>query len=516
MIQTSSLPDEDFQRIRDELRVPREFPAPVLVEAEAVAKRDPRAQAGFAALSAVPFITIDPPGSRDLDQAFFMTSLADGYQVRYAIADVGFYVARGSALERAAWQRGETLYSPDLKNPLYPPALSEDGASLLPGVLRPAVVFSFILDAQAAVISLDITRAIVSSRAQLAYPEVSEHLASERKRVGSGVLAGHEWAGSLRLLEEIGRKRQRLEIERGGISLRIPAQQVQRWSTALAGYRLAFEAASEVEEWNAQVSLMTGMGAARLMIERGVGLLRTLDPPRRDRVRALRLTARALGVNWPARMDYDDFVRSLDPRDALHAVLLHQAARVTGGARYVAFVGVPPQQALHAMIAAPYAHVTAPLRRLADRYVLDLLVALSNGAEPAAELLAALRDLPQVMAGSDSLAHRLESEIVDCVEARLMQERLGEVFNAVVIALRLDGVVVQITDPPIRTLMPAAVFAPADQMGRTALSEDGATLEIGAVKILLGQALALKLEAASPSDRSLQFSLLSQAGPAAN
>ena len=81
------------------------------------------------------------------------------------------------------------------------------------------------------------------------------------------------------------------------------------------------------------------------MIERGVGLLRTLDPPRRDRLRALRLTAHALGVNWPTEMDYDDFVRGLDPRDALHAVMLHQAARVTGGARYVAFVGEPPQQA---------------------------------------------------------------------------------------------------------------------------------------------------------------------------
>src|SRR5262245_14352003 len=134
MTQISSLPDNDFQRIRDELRVPREFPAPVLAEAEASAQRAPRAQ--YTDLSAVPFITIDPPGSRDLDQAFFMAKLAEGYQVRYAIADVGFFVARGGALEHEAWRRGETLYSPDLKTPLYPPALSESGASLLPDVLR--------------------------------------------------------------------------------------------------------------------------------------------------------------------------------------------------------------------------------------------------------------------------------------------------------------------------------------------------------------------------------------------
>src|SRR5205085_4897026 len=131
MTQTSNLPDKDFQHIRDELRVPREFPAPVLVEAEAAAQRDPRGQAHYADLLAVPFIPLDQPGSRDLDQAFFMASLAEGYQVRYAIADVGFFVAHSGALEHEAWRRGETLYSPDLKTPLYPPALSEDGASLL-------------------------------------------------------------------------------------------------------------------------------------------------------------------------------------------------------------------------------------------------------------------------------------------------------------------------------------------------------------------------------------------------
>jgi len=510
MIPTPNSLEEDFQRIRDELKIPRAFPDAALSEAAAAARHDlntPGAASRYADLSAVPFVTIDPPGSRDLDQAFFAGRIEDGYRVRYAIADVGFFVAHGGAVEAEAWRRGLTLYSPDIKTPLYPPSLSEAGASLLPDELRPAVVFNFALNASGEAVDLEIVRAAVRSRAQLNYPEVSEHLARERGRTGGGALAGHEWSAGLPLLEEIGRLRQQIEAERGGVSLRIPSQQVERWSVALAGYRLAFETATEIEECNAQISLLAGMGAARMMIEHGVGLLRSLMPPRPDRVRALRLTAAALGVNWPAGWDYDDFVRSLDPFNPTHAVMLHQAARVTGGARYVAFTGQPPPHSQHAGLAAFYAHTTAPLRRLADRYVLDLLVTLSEGRTPDAELLAALSRLPRVMEQADHVSKQLESALVDYVEARLMQDRIGEVFPAVVIALRGDGVVVQIADPPIRTLVPPDVFAPAGAPPEPLLSEDGASMTMGAVHVVLGQSLALRLDAVDLKARRLSFSL---------
>ncbi|MDQ3011000.1 MAG: RNB domain-containing ribonuclease, partial [Acidobacteriota bacterium] len=139
-------PEDDFQHIRDEFKIPLAFPDKVIEEAENATRRNmnsPEIAARYADLLAVPFITIDPPGSRDLDQAFFAERKADGYLVRYAIADVGFFVARCSAIEQEAWQRGQTLYSPDTRTLLYPPALSEGVASLLPDELRPAIIFSF-------------------------------------------------------------------------------------------------------------------------------------------------------------------------------------------------------------------------------------------------------------------------------------------------------------------------------------------------------------------------------------
>jgi VacB/RNase II family 3'-5' exoribonuclease len=492
----------EFQHIRDALDIPSAFAPDVLAEAAAVSQAPLPA---FPDLQAIPFLTIDPPSSRDLDQAFFAARQGAGYLVHYAIADVGSFVARGSAMEQAAWQRGLTLYSPDGKTPLYPPTLSEGAASLLPDVVRPAIVFAFSLDARAVVESFTITRALIRSRAKLSYPEVSAHLDCERAAPGSGDLAGHEWSEALTLLEAIGRKREQLEAERGGVSLRIPTQQVERWSTALAGYRLAFEEASAVEGWNAQISLMTGMAAAQLMSARGVGLLRALDPPRPERVQMLRLTAQALHVHWPATMGYASFVRSLDPKQPLHAVMLHQAARVTGGARYVAFTGAAYENARHSAIAAPYAHVTAPLRRLADRYVLELLLELADGDAPQQETLEPLQQLPRVMSEADRLSRQLESAIVDFAEARLLQERVGEVFQAMVIGLRQEGVVVQITEPPIRTLIPAAVWSEPDEA--TKLSSDGAKLEAGDKQITLGEIISLRLAAANPRARSLSFSL---------
>lgn len=501
---TEAVANPDFQQIRDALEIPRDFSPEVLAEAEASAQRDPLA-AKFQNLQNIPFVTIDPPTSRDLDQAYFAARRGKGYEVKYAIAHVGFFVERGSALEKSAWERGTTMYSPDLKTPLYPLSLSENAASLLPDVTRPAIVFDLHLDAHGEIESLAIEPAIICSRAKLAYPDVGEHLNAERTAPNSGKLSGKEWSEALSLLEEIGRKRQALEIERGAISLRIPAQQVERWSTALYGYRLAFEQASEVEDWNAQISLMTGMAAASLMIEHEVGLLRALDPPRNDRLLMLQLTAKAIGVVWPDEWSYADFVRSLDPKLPLHAVMLQQAAKINGGARYIAFEGALPRHSLHAAIAAMYAHVTAPLRRLADRYVLDLLVEICAGKTIDAAHIETLHALPQVMNDTERRSRQLESAIVDFAEVRLLQDRIGEQFQAIVTGLREDGAIVQITDPPIRTLLPATAFAPD---AYPVLTADSATLTIGSKAITLGESLVLRLTAASLVNRTLTFTVI--------
>ena len=449
-----------FRRARAELDVRAGFPDAVVREAERLAAAGPRPDRRDDR-TALPFVTIDPPGSRDLDQAVQAERDGDGYRLRYAIADVAAWVERGGAVEREAWRRGVTFYAPDHRETLYPPALSHGAASLLAdGVARPAVLFDVRLDARAAVREWSVGRALVRSRRQLTYAELRDHV----RRPDASPLAGTEGAETLALLGEIGPRRLALEVARGGVTLPVREQHVQRRAAAALGYRLAYEEPNEAESWNAQVSLLTGHLAATAMLEAGVGLLRTM-PPFADRdVARFRRVARTLGFAWPAERSYAEFMHALPADHPRIDVLVRQARRVMRGADYVAFDGAAPEQPLHGALGFAYAHATAPLRRLADRYVLDLLVALARGERPASAEVATLRDLVPVMDEASRKGNALERRVVDVAEAWALRGRVGATLPAVVVDVRGREAEVQVEEPPIRTTLDVGA-APAPALG---------------------------------------------------
>ena len=190
-----------------------------------------------------------------------------------------------------------------------------------------------------------------------------------------------------------------------------------------------------VELWNAQISLLTGFGAASLMVDARVGLLRTLPPPDPRDVQRLRRTAKALGITWPAEQLYPDFIRALDPTDPKHAAMVVASARLLRGSGYVAFDGEVPAERQHAALASEYAHVTAPLRRLCDRYAAEVCVALCAEEEVPGWVLAALSELPKSMQRSGQRAKSYERAVLDLVEAGVLADRVGEEFEAVVVSL---------------------------------------------------------------------------------
>jgi exoribonuclease R len=224
------------------------------------------------------------------------------------------------------------------------------------------------------------------------------------------------------------------------------------------------------EDWNAQISLLAGMVAARMMLQAGVGLLRTMGGIDEFRLAALRRTAAALGVAWPAGQPYAEFVCGLDAGDPHQAVLLEEAHGVMGRAGYTAFRDGPPPDPVHAALAAPYAHCTAPLRRLADRYVLDLLCDLDAGRSPSDTALAPLDRLPEVMQESDARAEQLEGAVVDDVEARLLEHRVGEVFAGVIVDADARGARLQIARPPVRARLHGEPPPPLGSMVRVRLA----------------------------------------------
>ncbi|HEX8120066.1 MAG TPA: RNB domain-containing ribonuclease [Solirubrobacteraceae bacterium] len=422
---------EGFEAIRDEAGIPEAFAPDAEAEAAAAAATAPPP----ADRVDLPFVTVDPPGSRDLDQALHIERRGEGHRVSYAIADVPAFVRPGGALDRETHARGVTVYAPDEKTPLHPPVLSEGAASLLPGEWRPAVLWTLDLDATGALQSAAVARRQVRSVAQHTYADVPPDVEP--------------------LLREVGERRLAIERERGGVRLNVPEQEVVQTPD---GWTVHYRVPLPSEDFNAQISLLTGMAAAKLMLDARVGILRTQPRPDPKALARLRLQAAGFGVAW--REPYAEFIRSLDPSIPAHAALMHEATGVGRGAGYTAFDGEVPAEPEHFAIAAPYAHATAPLRRLQDRYVLECCLAICAGDPIPAHVRAALPRLPEEMKAADRRARAVERGVLDLVEAVLLSGREGDTFAATVV----DDQLVQLRDPAVRAKLEGGSPEPGSEV----------------------------------------------------
>lgn len=404
--------------IQAELKVSPDFPHAV-EQAAARAAENPRLPE--LDRTDIAFVTIDPESARDLDQAMHIERDGAGYVVHYAIADVAAFVTAGDPVDVEAHRRGETLYGADSKIPLHPTVLSEGAASLLPDEVRPALLWTIKVDETGEGTDVEVERALVRSRAKLSYEGVQADLDAGR----ASDLIG--------LLKEVGELRLAREAARGGVSLPLPEQELVEDDEG--HWRLEFRRLTPVETWNAQISLLTGMAAASLMVYARVGVLRTLPPADPRDIQRLHRTARALGIEWPAEQLYPDFIRTLDPSRPTHAAMVVACTRLLRGAGYVTFNGELPELAQHSALASEYAHVTAPLRRLADRHAGEICVALCAGTDVPDWVVAAMSELPDTMTESGRRANQYENAVVDLCEAELLSDRVGERFSAVVVEL---------------------------------------------------------------------------------
>jgi len=426
----------DFEGVRAELDLPTlaetaSFPPEVAAEATTIAEA---ARTDVEDATTIPFVTIDPPGARDLDQAMFLERVGDGYRVHYAIADLGAVIPPRGAVDTEARRRGQTIYLPDGRVPLHPPVLSEDALSLLAGEVRGAAVWTIDVAAGGELSNVSVRRARVRSVAQLDYEGV-------QRSFDAG-----EPHPSLEPLADLGRLRQKVRVDRGAIELALPEQEVERDGDA---WRVVMRVRTEVDGWNAEISLLTGMAAAQLMLGAQVGLLRTLPPPD-DRAKADFLrTARSLKVAVPDGATPAHVLVGLDPALPASIALMTEATRLLRGAGYEAFDGSTPAQVDHGGVGGPYAHVTAPLRRLADRFGTEVCLAICEERSVPDWVREALPSLPDVMKESDRRASKVDRTCIDQAEVWCLAGRVGESFDAVVMHADREGGEVALLDPPV-------------------------------------------------------------------
>lgn len=453
---------EGFAKLRDDFDVPGEHPADVQAAAEDAADRpfDVVAPGGtprrweHVDRTDLEFLTLDPASSTDLDQAFAVSRSGDDVVLHYAIADVGWFVRHGDPIDREAWRRGSTIYLPDGRAGLHPERIAEDAGSLLPGSPKPAIVFTVRVASDGKVRLDGVERAMIRNRAKLAYSTVQPRDLPDA-------------------FPELSRRIEVAEAARGADRIQWPEQEVVR--TEGGGFTLQFRPRNEAEGENAAMSLATNMAIADALWEARTGLFRTMPPVDERRLGRLRHTARAFGLDWPKGMSLGAFEQSLpagDPRTSAFQLAVRRAA---GGASYTPYEeferdggpkdgGVKDGKPWHAALAATYVHATAPLRRLADRYVIEATLAIANGREVPDEIESALTELPAAMQRGATLANRVDRAAIDLAEAILLQGHEGEVFEAVVTDEDDRGARLQICEPAVVSRTVARRVDPGDDI----------------------------------------------------
>ncbi|MCB0978737.1 MAG: RNB domain-containing ribonuclease [Acidimicrobiales bacterium] len=424
----------DFDSIRADLEVPGDFASEVIEAAERAAA-SPRVPDHDA--TDIEFVTIDPEGSRDLDQAVSISATGDGWRVHYAIADVAAWVSPSGPVDVEARNRTQTFYAPDRRISLHPPVLGEGAASLLPDGPRPAALWTIDVAADGTTTAVDLRRAMVRSRAKLSYTGV-------QKQIDAG-----EAPAPIAELPALGAALLADARRRGAIDLGLPEQEVER--NAEGRWTVSLRHDLAVETWNAQVSLLTGRAAARIMLDGGFGVLRTLPPPDDQTVARLRAASSNLGIDWPDEQDPGAVLDALDRSDPKAMAFADLAAELLRGAGYTTFRdGATPAETGHGGVGAPYAHVTAPLRRLVDRFGTEACLAIVAGRPVPGWVDEALDSLPTSMASGDAVAKKLDRAVIDATEAFVLADRVGDLFAAHVVEAGDKYGTIVIDDPAIR------------------------------------------------------------------
>lgn len=417
-------------------------------------------------LTRLPFVTIDNPDSRDLDQALFLEPRGNGYRVWYALADASYYIRPGMALHAEALARGASYYLPTTAIPMLPRALSEDIVSLNPGVDRRALVFEITLGGQGQVETTNVRRGRIHSRRKLSYEGVQGDFDSN-----TGALADPTIGPSLRLLREVGdlrialaRQRHVVEYERREVRVGVDPDDPTR-------FVLDSRRRNDVELWNEQISLLCNIEGARLLQDAGrldpdlQSVFRVHLPPLPDRLGGLvttideiiRLHGLDSGWRWagPQGEPLADYLERLPRGDTTQRVrsAIDRQVRLSNQASSFTAEAGPH----HALGVDAYARFSAPMREIVGIFThKELLETL--GWEPALDRQADadLRDRV-IRAANDSKAmqKRLNKAVELMAIDQLLradlelpvEQRPGRVGT--VVGMQRDRVYVALDDFPL-------------------------------------------------------------------
>jgi ribonuclease R len=486
--------------------VPTGFPQEAEAEAEAA---QPPTLAGREDLRDIPLITIDPADARDHDDAVYAAPDDDpknpgGWIVWVAIADVAAYVRSGSALDRTARDKGNSVYFPDRVEPMLPERLSNGLCSLRQGEARACLAVRMVFGADGRKRSHRFVRGLMRSAAKLAY-EQAQAAVDGRPDETTGPLLDTIlkplWA-AYAVMKKGRDARAPLAIESLERKIVIDAE----GQVASITPRASLEAHRLIEEFMIQANVSA---AESLEAKRSPLIYRVHDAPSQEKLQSLSEFLGTLSIAWSKgeAVRTDRFNRLLDQtREGPHADIVNEVVlRTQMQAHYSADnIG---HFGLNLM---RYAHFTSPIRRYADLIVhRGLIRALGLGDDGLTDRdIAQLKDTAEQITHAERRAMAAERDATDRYVASFLADRVGAAFFGRITGVTRFGLFVRLNDTGADGLVPIS-----DLGGEFFIHDDRAHALVGersGARWPLGMPVEVRLREATPLTGGLLFEMLSE------
>ena len=489
--------------------IPTDFPRDVIAEAE---NAKPVALGSRVDLRRTPLITIDPEDARDHDDAVWAGPDPDpgnkgGHIVIVAIADVANYVTPGSALDREAWKRGNSVYFPDRVVPMLPEALSADLCSLRENEDRACLAVRMVFDAQGVKRKHEFMRALMRSAARLTYAQAQSAFDNKPDTKTTPLLAN-----VMRPLWNAYRVAAEARDQRSPLDLDLPERRIimgRDGKIESIAFRERLESMRLIEEF----MIMANVSAAETLEKARVPLIyRVHDEPSNDKIVAFSDYLKSIGMAFAKGqvMKPAAFNRILarakgtPHQEVINDVVLRTQAQAVYAPENVGHFGLN---------LARYAHFTSPIRRYADLVVHRALIrALHAGQDGLTESeIVRLQETSDHISATERRAMAAERDSVDRYVAAFMEDRVGAVFEGRIASVTRFGLFVRLADTGADGLLPMRSlgfeFFRHDEK-RHALVGDRT-----GKAYRLGDKIAVRLAEAAPLTGGLRFELADDAAP---
>ncbi len=408
--------------------IPNHFDRDAVREAE---DAQPVTLEGRVDLRDIPLVTIDGEDARDFDDAVFAEPDADGgWHLIVAIADVAHYVKAGSALDREAYKRGNSVYFPDRVVPMLPEALSNELCSLKPHVERACMAVHLWLNKLGELTRWQFMRGVMKSHARLTYEQAQRVIDNHPDHVAPSLIP------TIRSLHEAYKCLMQARLARGTLELDLPERKVvinDQGQVQAIQARARFDSHKLIEEFMITANVAA---AAQLEGKGGVCLYRVHDKPSEIKLTGLRDFLDSIGISLvPAKQLHPRFLTQILEKHAggphaqvINEVMLRSQAQAIYSPDNIGHFG---------LALAKYAHFTSPIRRYADLVVHRGLIRVCNlGGDGLSDAdIEKLDNIGQHISGTERRAVAAERDATDRYTTLFMMDRVGATFPA-----RISGV----------------------------------------------------------------------------